>query len=157
MLKISSCKLVRISPVAGFPTTKTEKLTAERRSLTFMFVQQFTFLIVDGLHQFGQGESRNTRAHIHMWQPDPASTQHVFSPIEGLLDKLLGAGVHGGQDALIVGTFTDFRPEDLQDSGGRYLIGQLGWVVLRHGFSGDHCRCETARGKGDLLLGLRRG
>lgn len=87
----------------------------------------------------------------------PAYGDPQFSPIQCLLDELPGAGVCGGQDALVVSPFADLVPEDLEDPWGRDLIGQLGRVVLRQDFRGEHCGCETARGKGHLSLGLRCG
>lgn len=67
-------------------------------------------------------------SHARMWQPDELR-QHVVSPLKGLFDQLSGAGVRGGQHALIVSSFADLVPKDLQDSRRRDLIGQLGGVV----------------------------
>jgi len=63
----------------------------------------------------------------------------VVSPFKGLLDELLRTGECGGQDALIVSTFTDFISKDLQDSWGGYLIGQLKWVIRLERICRDHC------------------
>lgn len=54
---------------------------------------------------------------------------HMAIPFKSLFDQFLGAGVCGGQDALIMRSLTDLIPKDLQDSWSCDLIGQLGWVV----------------------------
>lgn len=77
-------------------------------------------------------------------------------PVQGLLDQLLGAGVGGGQDTLVVGSFTDFCPKDLQDSWSSYLIGQLERVVRDQGVCTHPCvTWPHTDKKGPLLLSTR--
>lgn len=45
----------------------------------------------------------------------------------------------GGKHALVVGSFTDLVPKDLQDPRSRDLVGQLRRVVLWQNISWEHC------------------
>lgn len=72
---------------------------------------------------------RQTRTH----------TDGTVSPFQGLFDQLLGAGLRGGQDALVVSSFADLVPKDLQDPRSGDLVGQLGRVVGHQSVSRDHC------------------
>lgn len=53
----------------------------------------------------------------------------MASPLQGLFDELLGAGLRGGQDALVMSSLADFGAKDLEDARGGDLIGQLGRVL----------------------------
>ena len=57
------------------------------------------------------------------------SHAHTHKPLQGLFDQLFGAGVCGGKDTLVVGSFTDLTAKDLEDARSRDLIGQLGGVL----------------------------
>lgn len=51
------------------------------------------------------------------------------SPLQGLPHQLFGAGLRGGEHALVVRSLADVTAEDLQDARYRQLTGQLGRVV----------------------------
>lgn len=57
--------------------------------------------------------------------------------LERLFDQFLRAGPRRGQNALVVGTGTDFVSKNLQDPGGRALCGEFRRVICRSlwGFS----------------------